>query len=295
MRLRRFEFLNPSSLPEIFELLDRYGREVRLIAGGTDLLVQMKQGLIHPQRLINLLRLSELKRIEEQEHCLRIGALARHVDLETSPLLARQWNLLAVAAHKIGSPQIRHLGTLGGNLCNASPSADTAPPLLVYEAEVCLINQRGERRIPLEAFFKEPGKTDLREGELLKEIILSKPPEGSLFSYLKLGRRKSMDLALVSVAVLFTHDRERRTFRHMRIALGSVAPTPIRSRRAEKRLEGSLIEEEAIAEAADIASRECHPIDDLRSSAEYRREMVKVLVKRAIQHSLGLPIPPTGI
>lgn len=295
MRLKCFEFLIPSSLDHVFELLSRYGKEAKGIAGGTDLLVQMKRRQILPKRLINLLPLSELKGIEMEGEGLRIGALTRHVDLERSALLGKGWNLLTLAAQKIGSPQIRHLGTIGGNLCNASPSADTAPPLLVLEAEVCLTSSKGDRRIPLEAFLKGPGQTDLREGELLKEVIVPKPPEGSLLTYLKLGRRKSMDLALVSVAVLLTVNSERKTFGQVRLALGSVAPTPIRTREAEKRLEGNPLEGEGIREAAEIAARECQPITDLRASAEYRREMVKVLVERAIKQSLGFPIPATGI
>ncbi len=295
MRLKPFEFLNPSSLEDVFELLVRYGNEAKCLAGGTDLLVQMKQRRILPKRLINLLPLSELKGIHKAEDSLRIGALTRHVDLERSAFLEKGWNLLALAATKIGSPQIRHLGTIGGNLCNASPSADTAPPLLVLHATVCLSSLKGNRQIPLEAFLTGPGQTGLREDEILKEVILPKPPEGSLFTYLKLGRRKSMDLALVSVAVLVTINPERKTFEQVRLALGSVAPTPIRARAAEKQLGGNLIGEEAIREAAETAAQECQPMTDLRATAEYRREMVKVLVERAVKQSLGFPIPPTGI
>ncbi len=295
MRLKRFEFFNPLSLSEVFELLDRYGADARLIGGGTDLLVQMKQKLILPQKLINLLNLSELRGIERNGNSLRMGALTRHSDIERSSLLENGWKLLAWAAHKIGSPQIRHLGTLGGNLCNASPSADTASPLLVLGAEVCLASRRGERRLPLESFFTGPGQTVLEKDEVLKEVIIPRPPVNSSFSYLKLGRRKSMDLALVSAAVLLTADPRREKFGQVRIGLGSVSPTPIRARETEKRLEGSPIEDEAIREAADVASRECRPITDIRASAEYRKEMVRVLVERAIKAALGLPIPPTGI
>ncbi len=266
-----------------------------MIAGGTDLLVQMKQRLVLPQKLINLLNLSGLRRIEIDGESLRIGALARHADLESSALLKDGWKLLALAAHKIGSPQIRHLGTLGGNLCNASPSADTASPLLVLEAKVCLTSRRGERRLPLESFFIGPGQTVLGDDEMLKEIIIPKPPANSSFSYLKLGRRKSMDLALVSAAVLLTVDRKREKFEEVRIALGSVSPTPIRIRETERVLEGKPIDEHMIHHAAERAQNECQPISDIRASAEYRREMIKVLVERAIKECLGLPIHLTGI
>ncbi|MDI6764047.1 MAG: xanthine dehydrogenase family protein subunit M [Thermodesulfobacteriota bacterium] len=295
MRLRRFEFFNPSSLLEVFDLLARYGKDVRLIAGGTDLLVQMKQKLVLPQKLINLLTLAGLRGIERDGDSLRIGALARHADIERSTLLKDGWKLLALAAHKIGSPQIRHLGTLGGNLCNGSPSADTASPLLVLKAQVCLASGRGERRLPLESFFTGPGETVLEKDEVLKEVIVPKPPVNSSFSYLKLGRRKSMDLALVSAAVLLTVDPGRGSFEEVRIALGSVSPTPIRIKETEMVLEGKPVDEDMILQAAGLAQKECQPISDIRASAEYRKEMVKVLVERAIKAALGLPIPPTGI
>ncbi|MBS3918463.1 MAG: xanthine dehydrogenase family protein subunit M [Deltaproteobacteria bacterium] len=295
MRLNRFEFFNPSSLLEIFDLLARYGKDVRLIAGGTDLLVQMKQKLVLPQKLINLLALPGLRGIERDGDSLRIGALARHADIERSTLLKNGWKLLALAAHKIGSPQIRHLGTLGGNLCNGSPSADTASPLLVLKAQVCLASGRGERRLPLESFFTGPGETVLEKDEVLKEVIVPKPPVNSSFSYLKLGRRKSMDLGLVSAAVLLTVDPGRGSFEEVRIALGSVSPTPIRIRETERVFEGKPVDEDMIRQAAGLAQKECQPISDIRASAEYRREMVKVLVERAIKAALGLPIPPTGI
>jgi len=295
MRLRRFEFFNPSSLPEVFELLDRYGADARLIAGGTDLLVQMKQGLILPQKLINVLNLSGLRGIERDGDSIRIRALTRHADIENSALIRDGWKLLALASHKIGSPQIRHLGTLGGNLCNGSPSADTAPALLVLEAKVCLASRKGERHLPLESFFTGPGETVLEKDEALKEVIVPEPPALSSFSYLKLGRRKSMDLALVSAAVLLTIDPKRERFGQVRIALGSVSPTPVRIKETERVLKGKPVDEDMILQAAGLAQKECQPISDIRASAEYRKEMVKVLVERAIKAALGLPIPPTGI
>ncbi|MBM4348957.1 MAG: xanthine dehydrogenase family protein subunit M [Deltaproteobacteria bacterium] len=295
MRLKPFEFFNPSSLSETFELLSRYGPDVRLIAGGTDLLVQMKQRLTKPDRLINLLNVSELKGIKKQGNSLRLGALLKHAELEQAEGLNGDYKILAKAAHKIGSPQIRHLGTLGGNLCNASPSADTAPALLVLEAEVLLVSRNGERCLPLETFFKGPGQTELKKGEVLKEVILHSPPVESRFSYLKLGRRKSMDLALVSAAVLLTIDRMGKKFEKVRIALGSVSPTPIRVREAESLLEGQPIDMNLVGQGAELAQNACRPISDIRASAEYRRKMVKVLIERAVRECLGLPISPTGI
>ncbi|MBI5968649.1 MAG: xanthine dehydrogenase family protein subunit M [Deltaproteobacteria bacterium] len=293
--MRKFEFFSPSSLVEALGLLKQHGAKAKLIAGGTDLVVQMKEKLVTPERVINLLNVPELMGMSENGKSLRIGALVKHAALENSPLLRDGWEILAAAAHKLGSPQVRHLGTLGGNLCNASPAADTAPALLVLEAKATLVSQEKERRIPLGSFFTGPGLTVLKEDEILKEIFIPEVPANSSWAYLKLGRRKSLDLALVSVAILLFMDPAAGTCQKARVALGAVSPTPMRARETEKFLEGRKLEEKVIREAGKIAQGECQPISDIRASAEYRKEMVMVLVERAIKKSLGIPIPPTGI
>lgn len=295
MRIRKFEFANPSSLAEALGLLNQHQGKAKMIAGGTDLIVQMKQKLISPEQVINLLNVQELKVLEKNGEELRIGALVKHAAMESSPLFLEGWEILASAAHKVGSPQIRNLGTIGGNLCNASPSADTAPPLLVLEGEVNLVNQRGNRRIPLENFFTGPGLTVLEQDEILKEIIIPKPPPNSSCVYLKLGRRKSMDLALVSVAVLLTLNPNTGICERARVALGSVSPTPIRAKDTEKFLEGEKLDESVAKEVGERVQKECHPISDIRASAEYRREMVKIMCERAIRQSLSISIIRTGI
>jgi aerobic carbon-monoxide dehydrogenase medium subunit len=295
LRLKKFHFFNPSSLPELWSNLGQSGATSQFIAGGTDLLVQMKNGLAAPERVISLLRVAELSGLRKDGHGLRIGSLARHVELERSPLLRNGWAILAEAAHKIGSPQIRNLGTIGGNLSNASPAADTAPALLVLQAEVNLAGPRGERRIPLASFWTGPGRTVLQKDEILKEVLIPPTPSDPRGAYLKLGRRKSLDLALVSVAVLLALKPGTRLCQEARVALGAVAPTPIRAREAEKFLQGKNLDEGVIQEAGTKVQGECSPISDVRASAEYRRAMVKVLVERAIQKALGMAIPPTGI
>lgn len=295
MRIRKFEFSSPSSLAEGLKILAQSGSQAKVIAGGTDLVVQMKNKLAEPKQVISLLKIPELAGIKKRGKGVRIGALVRHATLENSPVLQDGWGILASAAHKVGSPQIRNLGTVGGNLCNASPAADTALPLLVLEAEVILSSKRRERRVPLDAFFSGPGVTVLRKDEILKEIFVPQVPANSVWAYLKLGRRKSMDLALASVAVVLTLDPETKICRRARIALGAVAPTPLRVRETEKFLEGKNLGEDVIREAGERAQKECRPISDVRASAEYRKEMVKVLVGRAIKKSMGIPIPPTGI
>lgn len=295
MRLKKFEFFSPNSLKEVLQLMRKDGDKLKVIAGGTDLLVQMKDKLIAPEKVVNLLNVPELSGMNKNGKGLRVGALTKHADLESAPEVKEGWGILADAAHKVGSPQIRNLGTMGGNLCNASPAADTAPALLVLEAEAILVSQRGKRRIPLESFFTGPGMTVMEKDEILQEIFIPEVPANSLGAYLKLGRRKSLDLALVSVAVLLTVDCGSGICQRARVALGAVSPMPMRAKETEKFLEGKELKESLIREAGEVAQKECRPISDIRATAEYRREMVKVLAERAIKKSLGLPIPPTGI
>ncbi len=295
MRMSKFTFSSPVSLAQANDLLSRHGAEAKVVAGGTDLVVQIKNRLIAPEQVISLLKVQELAGMEIRGKQLRIGALVKHATLESSPLLKNGWEILSEAAKKVGSPQIRNLGTVGGNLCNASPAADTAPSLLVLESEIVLVSQRGERRIPLDSFFTGPGSTILAPDELLKEILVPECPAGTVWACLKLGRRKCMDLALVSMAVLLNVDSEKKVCRRARIALGAVAPTPLRAKETEKFLEGKTLKEEVIREASQRAQEECRPISDIWASADYRKEMVKILLERAIKKSLGLAIPPTGI
>jgi carbon-monoxide dehydrogenase medium subunit len=247
----------------------------------------MKEKRIAPEVVINLLGAPELKRIERSDVGIQIGATVKLSALENSPALQEEWKILASAVHGIGSPQVRNRGTIGGNLCNASPAADMAPSLLVMEATVTLAGRNGERKIPLASFFTGPGLTALRSDEVLKEITIPTNPQHSFGAYLKLGRRKSMDLALVSVAVLLTLNRDKGICERARIALGSVAPTPVRARETEKMLEGKRPDEKLIQEAAQSAEKECRPISDVRSTATYRKEMIKILVERAILQALA--------
>lgn len=250
-------------------------------------MVQMKQKMIIPEVIINLLGIPELKEMRTDGNRLRIGSTVKLAALERSSFLQDGREILAQAAYKVGSPQIRNLGTIGGNLCNGSPAADTAPSLLAMEGEVSLIGREGERSVLLEVFFTGPGETILKKGEILKEVVVPQPPPNSSGCYLKLGRRKSMDLSLVSIAVLLTLNPKTGNCERARVALGSVFPTPFRARKTERILEGNKLEEYVIKKAGECAEGECRPISDIRSSAEYRREMVKILVQRAIHQTLA--------
>ncbi len=285
--MKRFDYLKPQSLEEALSLLNQYGDKAKLLAGGTDAIVMNRQKKISPDVFISLRGILGLDQIEPNG-IFKIGAMVTHRTIEQSKLVRKKFPLLADASSVLGSVQVRNVATIGGNLCTASPSAETAPSLLVYEAEVQLVSSREERRLSLESFFTGPGETALDKKEILKEILLPLPPPNSVGTYLKLGRRKSVDLSVVNVAVLLTLDPKSGICERARIALGAVAPTSIRAKETEKTLEGNLLDEGIIRKAGDCAKQECSPITDIRGSAEYRREMVKVLVEKGIRQSLKL-------
>ncbi len=280
MSLPKFEYLAPKTVAEACSLLSQYKEKAKVIAGGTDLLVQMKERTITPQYLIGLNGIANLDYIEHSEARLRIGALASLNSIAGSPLVREKFALLADAMSTIGTIQVRNRGTIGGNLCNAAPSADSAPPLIILGAQVKVVGEQGERVIPLEGFFTGPGETTLQAGEILTEVQIPDIPPNTGGTYLKLFARSAIDIAAVGVAALLT--AKDGTCSDAKIALGAVAPTPIRAKEAEKSIIGKKIEKDLIEKVAELASEESRPISDIRSSAEYRREMVKVLTRRAI-------------
>jgi len=284
MYLPRFEYIEPRSIPEICSLLYRYGDEAKILAGGTDLLVRMKEKEIRPRYLIDLKAIPGLNFIRYVEGSgITIGALTCLSDLEESPLIQEKAKILTRAAPTIGAIQTRNKATLGGNLCNASPAADMAPALLALEARVKLIGLEGERIIPLEDFFLGPGETCLNPGEILAEIIIPGKMLGKTGVYLKHSTRRALDLAIVSTAVVMETGSDRAYIQDIKIALGAIAPTPLRLKSVEEMLRQELPEEPLLEQAAQKAATEVSPITDLRASAEYRREMVRVLLKRGIK------------
>lgn len=282
--MRRFEYHEPATLDEASALLVRYGAEASLLAGGTDLLVEIKEHLRWPKHVVNVKRIAGLAALEYDERSgLRFGALVTARAIETSPVVLAKYPGLAQAARELGSIQVRHRATVVGNICRASPSADTLPPLIADGATVRIHGPAGGRTIALEDFFTGPGKTVLAPGELVTEVVVPAPAPRTGKHYIKHGRRRAMELATVGVAVALTLERERCG--EIRIALGAVAPTPIRARSAEDALRGRPLDGAAIGAAARIAMGECRPISNVRGSAEYRREMVGVLTARAIERA----------
>ena len=275
----RFEYHAPTSLDEAIELLTEYGGDARLLAGGTDLLVKMKQRVVEPRHLINLKMITGLTGIEEKADGIHIGAATKLRAIERSPLIREKLPLLHEAVRAIGSVQIRNMATLGGNLCNASPAADSAIALIALDARVQVKGAEGDRVIPLDGFFVGPGKTVLSPSEVLVEIVV--PPQGrsSGACFIKIGRT-SLDLAMVSIAAAVTLGDE--AVEDCRIALGAVAPTPIRVREVEAFLRGKRLTDEVLEEVAAMVSAAIRPITDVRATAEYRRTAAEMLTKDAL-------------
>lgn len=286
-RLPRFEYLAPKTLDEALSLLSQYKGTAKVIAGGTDLIPKLKRREINtPEYIIDLKGLSGLDYIKYDEgNGLSFGALATIHAVETSPLIRSKFGILSQAAESMASNLVRNRGTIAGNICNAVPSADTAPALLTLAAQLRLISQKGNRIVNIEEFFTGPNKTVLTDDELLQEIQLPNPPLNSRGIYLKLTPKRAMDLAIVGVAVVVVP--EDSICKDIRIALGAVAPTPIRAKQAESIVRGQKFDDELIEKAAQIAADEAHPISDHRASAEHRREMVKVLTRRAINQAVS--------
>ena len=282
-RLPKFEYHAPATVAETLKLMAKYRDKASIYAGGTDLLVSMKKREKMPEHLINLKGIPDLKGIRSHgRKGITIGALTTMAELERSAVVKDRCRPLWDAVTVMASPQVRTLGTIGGNLCSAVPSADTAPPLIVLGASARLVGPKGERSVLVEEFFTGPKESALRKNEILTEITIPSLPEFSSGAYLKLMRRNALDLALVGVAAFLRFDSNRKVCKSAKVALGAVAPTPIRAPEAEKALVGKEINESVAAEAGKVASVVCHPISDVRASLEYRCNMVEVLTKRAI-------------
>ena len=281
--MKPFEYLEPATLDEAITLLQRC--KGTLYAGGTDLLVQMKEHLRQPSHLIDIKKIAGLDGLTYDERDgLRIGALTTTRAVETSALVRQHYASLCQAVTHFASIQVRHRATVVGNVCRASPSADSLPPLIADGATLALRGPGGTRRVAVEDFCTGPGKTVLAADELVTHILVPPPPPHTGKAYLKLGRRVEMELATVGVAVTLT--LQGSICREVRIALAAVAPTPIRARHAEALLRGQTINTHVIAAAAQKASDEARPIGDVRGSADYRRQMVAVLARRALEQAL---------
>lgn len=281
--LPAFDYVRAQSPQEVSDLLLEYAAEARLYMGGTDILVRMRDGFYTPKVLIDVKHLPGMNEIHfDNGTGLRLGAAVNMNAMAAHPDVMEHYPILAEAADTVASYQLRTRATMGGNLCNASPAADTAPAALVLQAELVVSGPQGERKIPATEFFLGPGKSALKTGEFLAGIHIPIPPAGSVGRYIKLGRNAGGDLAIVGVAVLAYPDHDMTSGFQFRIALASVAPTPIRVPDAETILSQQSLTDETLEEAALAAQETARPIGDVRSSAQYRKAMVKNLTRRAL-------------
>jgi carbon-monoxide dehydrogenase medium subunit len=276
--MRRFEYFEPATLGEATQILSAGGH---VLAGGTDLLVEMKEQLRRVDRVVNIKKIPGMAGLTyDEREGLRIGALVTAREVELSSIVKEKYSGLVQAVRELGSIQVRNRATIVGNVCRASPSADTLPPLIADAAVAEIHGRTGTRKVLLEEFFTGPGKTVLGADELMTAIVLPPPAPRTGKVYIKHGRRKAMELATVGVAVSLTLNAE------VRVVLGAVAPTPIRARKAEEVLRGRKLNEELIEKAAQAAADESRPISNVRASAGYRRDMVRVLTRRALEQAM---------
>ena len=281
-RTEPFEFYQPASLAEASRLLKENGPGGRFLAGGTDLVIAMKEKGLLPKYIVDLKRLPGLSGIRENnDDTITIGALTTMYAIETSPVIKKKYPFLAQSAAEVGSIQIRTRATVGGNMANATPSADVAPALLALNASAKIVGTAGERTLLMEEFFRGPGQNAMSADEILTEITIPKTGPRLVGEYIKFSPRDMMDLAYIGVAVAYNLASDKKC-EGVRIVLGAVAPTPIRAKNSEALLEGKGLTEELAEKVGDEAARESKPISDVRSSADYRRAMVGVMTKRAI-------------
>ena len=283
--MKAFGYVSARDIGDAVALLGEHGAAAKILAGGTDLLADLKFSADGPGMIVDISRVDELKGIAIVDDGLRIGALVTHTDIMRSPVIRDLFPALVEAAHSIGAVQTRNLGTLGGNLVTCVPSMDSGPALIALEASVTVASTEGQRQMPLASLFVGPRKTSLKPGELLVDIVIPKANLGKPAAFEKFGLRKGQALALVNAAAAFWVDERKGTFAAPRISLGAVAPTVIRAPKAEAYLDGLEITAEAMAEAGRIAATEAKPISDFRASADYRRELIAVLVKRALANA----------
>lgn len=278
--MHAFDYVEAESIAEAVSCLAENGDEARPIAGGTDLIIQMETGRKQPRVVVGIGRLPELQGIHfDPQKGLTLGAMTPLRAVETSPIIREHYPMLARAAGEIGSIQIRNLATIGGNVCNASPSADCSPPLLALETTVVIAGPEGERRMPIKEFWLGPGRTALKPGEILKAFEIPPPEPGQKGIYIKHAVRRCMDIAIVGVAGVVVLDNG--TPKKARLALGAVAPTVIRVPEAEERIVAEGLS--ALPEVGRIAQSTARPITDQRASAEYRSAMVNVLSQRVFR------------
>lgn len=286
--LPEFDYIKAETPQQVFELMAEKKSDLKLMMGGTDLFVQLRDRGVGPGILLDIKDLPGMQEISfDKKNGLKVGAAVSLNDLSSHPEAHKYYQALCQAADTVGNYQLRNRATLGGNICNASPSADLAPAALVYNGQVMLASPRGERSLGLEDFWLGPGKTDLADDEFLKAIQFTLPPTGSEAIYIKLGRSKMGDLAIVGVSVLGFPDQDAPAGIRFRIGVNSTAPTAYRLPDVEEKLSRNPITENTLQQAAEEAMARSAPIEDVRATARYQKKMVRNLTYQALNEIWG--------
>jgi CO/xanthine dehydrogenase FAD-binding subunit len=289
MLLPKFDYHEPSTLEEALHLLSEFGGNAKVLAGGTDLLVKMKLKVDKPAHVISIARVPGMDAvIPRNGHAVTVGAATTAAELSRHELLRERFTPLALAAGKLGAPMIRNRATIGGNLVNGRPAADLPPACMVLNATAKLKSATGEREVPIGEFFRGPGDTLIEPNELMVSINIETPPPWSGGDYIKLGARKALEISMVNVATMITLQSPDGPIVNARIALGAVAPTPVRAFAAEELLIGQRPSDELFQRAGEVGVGMCSPITDHRGTMEYRCMMIEVLTRKSLQASLEL-------
>lgn len=277
------QFFGPRKIEEALEILSKYGKEIKVIAGGTDLLIQYYDRLYEVNGWLDLKNIKELKDIRINKNKIEIGAMVSHAQLEKSQDIKKYFPILGQAAADIGSPQIRNRGTVGGNIVNASPAGDLLAPLMAYDAQFRLLSIQGEKIVPAEEFFTGPKKTILEPAQLLTQIILPLPSERTYGCWIKIGKRKALIIATITLALVVEMAEDNKTVKDVRTCLGSVAPTPIEIEEIREKMIGKKFSELDFNQLGQIVEDKISPIDDIRGTREYRKDVAKNIMINALK------------
>jgi len=282
-----FEYHHPTNLDEVFGLLDQYSEDARVMAGGTALVIQMKQRLVQPSHVIGLRRIGSLNTIEKTSEGVKIGALCTQRQIQNSSVVGGELPLLADTFRKVATPRIRNMATIGGGLVNGDPNQDPPPTLIALGASVVMTSKNGDRVVPVEDLFIDYYETDVQPGEVLTSVLVPQAPAGSGSVYLKFLPRTADDYGTVCVAAVISQERDG-SCKDARIVLGAVGVTPVRATQAEEALRGKLLTDENIRAAAALVEDAVDPLEDFRGSAEYKTEVAEVFTRRAIEQAIAL-------
>lgn len=282
MAVPGIDYVKVKTPQEAVRVLRQFPGDAKILAGGTDLILQLQHGKEKASHLISLRGITDLQKITISDQEIKFGCGVTHRQVETSELITKELRALQEGASQVGSVQIRNVATVAGNICNGAPSADTAAPLLALGARLKVLGPDGEREVPLNEFYLGPGRTVLKDDEMVLEFIIPRPSQDSASRYIKVSRRKAMDLALMGVAVYLRCSFSEPVIEDVRIAMNTVAPTPIRAYWTENFLKGKFFDESLLHKAGEVAVEESFPRTSWRSSAEYRKEMIKVYLRRAL-------------